>query len=445
MSEFIGTRIKWKQRAYCQSKQLAIMQKFELCDNVSKILAAKDLSLEEIEHFLNPKIKNLLPDPYQLKDMDKAIERTSKAISENEKIVIFGDYDVDGATSSALIKNYFSEIGIEVQIYIPDRIAEGYGLNVKSLKQMIKLYNPSLIITVDCGTMSFEAIDHAKDQNINVLVIDHHIGGVELPNAVAIINPNRVDETSQYKYLAAVGVSFLFLVGLNSHLKKQGYFKANSPDLMSYLDLVALGTVCDIMPLIGLNRAFVLRGLQLMNVRKNLGISGLCDLLSLAQKISAYHLGFVIGPRINAGGRVGYSYLGSKLLSSDNIYEIKEIALKLNQYNIERQLIESSVLEEAFAQAENQKLNNVIYVYGENWHPGVIGIVASRLKEKYNKISIVISMDGEYGKSSCRSVSGFDIGKAIINAKYQGLLKDGGGHAMAAGFTIEKNKSCQKY
>ncbi|MEO0347831.1 MAG: single-stranded-DNA-specific exonuclease RecJ [Pseudomonadota bacterium] len=431
--------IEWQLAPSNERDILMYSQKFNLPPISAQLLASKSLNLDEATNFLQPKIKNLLPDPSILLDLDKAVAIIIKAINEKQKIVIFGDYDVDGATSSALLYRVLSQITDPklLSIYIPDRIDEGYGPNVEAFDYLIKQGN-QLIITVDCGTLSFEPIAHAKNNGANVVVIDHHLSDTKLPQADAIVNPNRLDQTlNPLTTLAGVGVSFVVLVGLIRELRQQLFFNNKpEPDLMAQLDLVALGTVCDVMQLTGLNRALVKAGLKQMRKRLNLGITAICDLANLQQPANVYHLGFVIGPRINAGGRVGEASLGSTILTTTCPEQAKTIAGKLERYNLERKALEAQMLEQAMAQAEGQQQRQVIFATGQNWHPGVIGIVASRLKEKFNKPTAVIAINNGIGKASARSISGIDFGAAIISAKNEELLIAGGGHAMAAGFTV---------
>lgn len=418
-----------------------IKRQLNISDLLSTLIARNSRNLAEAEAIFQPKIKTLLPDPFHLRDMEKGVSRVIKAILAKEKICIFADYDVDGATSSALLKNIFDELGVDSFIYVPDRIMEGYGPNANSM-EYIKNQAVSLVITVDCGSVAFDAIEYANDIGLDVIVIDHHLTIDQMPKALAIINPNRLDEISEYKNLAAVGVSFLFAVGLCANLKKQSFFSKNNkpvPNLINQLDLVALGTVCDVMPLTGLNRAFVAQGLKVAAKRQNIGYNMLCDIAAIESAPNPYHLGFILGPRINAGGRVGKSSLGARLLSTKNAQEAKLLATELNEYNEARKAIELLLLEEAKQQAEAQKENSLIFIVGHNWHPGVIGIIAGRIKEQYNKPVAVIALSEEgIGKASCRSVKGIDFGCEIIDAKQKGLLVSGGGHAMAGGFTVLK-------
>lgn len=424
-----------------------IHQQFGVAMSVARVLALRnvnrDFNFEEIENFLNPTIKASLPDPFDLLDMDLAVKKIISVIKDKKKITVFGDYDVDGATSSALLKRFFASIGVEIGIYIPDRILEGYGPNVEALLNL-KKQGTDLVITVDCGTVAFEPLDAAHQAGLEVIVIDHHIGAFDKPQAIAVINPNRLDENFPHKNLAAVGVSFLLAVAVNKALRDCRFYVENNlqePNLLSLLDLVALGTVCDVMTLDGVNRAFVTQGLKVMKSRTNIGIRALFDVANLDEEPSAYHLGFVIGPRINAGGRVGKADLGARLLSTQNEEEANKIAGELNIYNNQRKDIEVNILEEAKNYLEPIHQNHpVLLAASSQWHQGVIGIVASRIKDLHNKPTAIIAIKDGIGKASCRSISGVDFGAAIIKAKLQGILIEGGGHKMAAGFSIAEEK-----
>ena len=424
-----------------------IHQQFGVAMSVARVLALRnvnrDFNFEEIENFLNPTIKASLPDPFDLLDMDLAVKKIISVIKDKKKITVFGDYDVDGATSSALLKRFFASIGFEIGIYIPDRILEGYGPNVEALLNL-KKQGTDLVITVDCGTVAFEPLDAAHQAGLEVIVIDHHIGAFDKPQAIAVINPNRLDENFPHKNLAAVGVSFLLAVAVNKALRDCGFYVENNlqePNLLSLLDLVALGTVCDVMTLDGVNRAFVTQGLKVMKSRTNIGIRALFDVANLDEEPSAYHLGFVIGPRINAGGRVGKADLGARLLSTQNEEEANKIAGELNIYNNQRKDIEVNILEEAKNYLEPIHQNHpVLLAASSQWHQGVVGIVASRIKDLHNKPTAIIAIKDGIGKASCRSISGVDFGAAIIKAKLQGILIEGGGHKMAAGFSIAEEK-----
>lgn len=426
----------WNLQAVDHSLVELLRKKLNISEIIARILTIKEISLSEAANFLKPTLRECMPDPFHLLDMEKAVNIICAAIINKKNIVIFGDYDVDGATSSALLKRFFALIGVQVEIYIPDRIGEGYGPTVNAFS-ILKEQGTDLIITVDCGTSSFDAIEYAINNAMEVVVIDHHLSGDNLPPANAIVNPSRFDETSEYAYLAAVGVAFLVAVAIVSTLRKKEYFLNRSePDLISLLDIVAIGTICDVVPLRTLNRAFVVQGLKILNKRKNPGVVAFCKLLNLESELGTYHLGYVIGPRINAGGRVGESFLGSKLLSTDNEEVAFEIAQKLELYNQERRAIESNVYDQALEQANKLSPDDsFILVAGKNWHPGVVGIVAGRLKEKLHKPVAVISLDEDKAKASCRAITGVDFGTAIVKAKEEGLLLSGGGHKMAAGFT----------
>ncbi len=417
------------------------MQKLGLSPTLSRLLIMRGHDLETAPSFLKPSLRQDLPDPLKLKDMSKAIQRLVTAITSNEKIVIWGDYDVDGATSSALLTRFFKAIGIPVAVYIPDRIKEGYGPNIPGI-QKFRDQGYAVMITVDCGTTSFEAI--AEAQGMDVIVLDHHASEAKLPSAFALVNPNRIDEsiesTHLFGHLAAVGISFLCIVALNRALRDAGFYSSvKEPDLMDLLDLVALGTVCDVMPLTGLNRTFVSQGLKVMAKRKNIGLKALADTSGLDEKPTPYHLGFVLGPRINAGGRVGESFLGSRLLSTENPEEAYEIAKKLDLYNQERRVLEAEASDQALLQVDPEA--PAIVVSRDGWHEGVIGIVAGRLKERFHKPTAVITWNPEgIGKASARSIPGFDFGRFVHKAHHLGYVLGGGGHAMAAGFSLTKEQ-----
>ena len=432
----------WISKRYNEDQVNFLKENFDLSEIVSKLIAIRNINIEEVKLFLNPKIKNFLPNPFILKDMEKAADRTVKAIKNNEKIGIFGDYDVDGATSTAILGNYFNQIDRKTEIYIPDRKSEGYGPNQQGFEKLIS-NGSKLIFTVDCGTLSFDTINFSQSKNTDVLVLDHHQSDLKLPNAFSIVNPNRFDDKSNLNYLCAAGVCFMFLVALNKKLREIDWFKKNNidePNLMNYLDLVSLGTVCDVVPLIGLNRAIVTQGLEVLKNKLNLGLKTLKNVCGIESNITTYHLGYVIGPRINAGGRVGKCSHGANLLLSKDSKETFKIATELESFNEERRLIESNMLKKIKNTISINSDDPVIVLSGHNWHEGIIGIIASRLKEKYNKPTVIISVEKGLGRASARSVSGFDIGTVIINAVQNKILKRGGGHKMAGGFTIDENK-----
>ncbi|MBO6483817.1 MAG: single-stranded-DNA-specific exonuclease RecJ [Pelagibacteraceae bacterium] len=432
----------WISKRYNEDQVNFLKENFDLSEIVSKLIAIRNINIEEVKLFLNPKIKNFLPNPFILKDMEKAADRTVKAIKNNEKIGIFGDYDVDGATSTAILGNYFNQIDRKIEIYIPDRKSEGYGPNQQGFEKLIS-NGSKLIFTVDCGTLSFDTINFSQSKNTDVLVLDHHQSDLKLPNAFSIVNPNRFDDKSNLNYLCAAGVCFMFLVALNKKLREIDWFKKNNidePNLMNYLDLVSLGTVCDVVPLIGLNRAIVSQGLEVLKNKLNLGLKTLKNVCGIESNITTYHLGYVIGPRINAGGRIGKCSHGANLLLSKDSKETFKIATELESFNEERRLIESNMLKKIKNTISINSDDPVIVLSGHNWHEGIIGIIASRLKEKYNKPTVIISVEKGLGRASARSVSGFDIGTVIINAVQNKILKKGGGHKMAGGFTIDENK-----
>ena len=415
-------------------------QEFDLTEAMSELLVNRNFNIEELSNFFDPKIKNLMPDPLVLKDMDKTINRLLKAILDKETIGIFGDYDVDGACSSAIIYSYLIKLGCKVEVHIPDRFTEGYGPNTQALMKL-KEQGCNLIITVDCGITAFEPLKKANEENIDIIIIDHHITEPNLPEAYSIINPNRFDEESKLGYLSAAGVCFLTLVALDRKLRENN-IKSNV-DLKLYLDLVALATICDVVPLRFLNRAFVSTGLKVMGWRQNHGLKALFDLSNLREIPNEQNLGYIIGPRINAAGRLGNSNLGVQLLCCNSEVEASVIADKLNQLNEKRKDIQNSVLESAIDKLNKEDISNknVIVLADTEWHEGVIGIVAGRIKDRFHKPSIIISINKDgIGKGSSRSVSGFDIGSAIIAAQQNGILLSGGGHAMAAGLTVEQQK-----
>ncbi|RVT94325.1 single-stranded-DNA-specific exonuclease RecJ [Sphingomonas crocodyli] len=412
---------------------------FEPDDLVTQLLLARGCPRDAVEEHRAPTIRAFMPDPSIFRDMDRAAERLADAVITGEAVTVFGDYDVDGATSAALLIRLLRELGCPVGYYIPDRLMEGYGPSGEALVR-IGTAGSKLIVTVDCGAQAFEALAQASAAGIEVIVVDHHKCAATLPDALAVVNPNRLDEDegAAHGHLAAVGVAFLLGAALLRVLRARGYFAGKTePKILELLDIVALGTVADVAQLKGLNRAFVAQGLKVMANRRNVGLAALIGAARLNRAPTCTDLGFALGPRINAGGRVGKSDLGVRLLTTENPDEATEIAAELDRLNEERRAIEANVQAEAEAAALHQGNRAVAVVSGEGWHPGVIGIVAGRLKEKLGKPAIVIALDDEgVGKGSGRSVSGVDLGAAILAAKDMGLLVAGGGHAMAAGLTV---------
>ena len=432
----------WVLKQYNQEDVVFFKDNFSLDEITSKLLSIRNIKKEEVKGFLNPSIKNFLPNPYTLNDMQKSCKKVFDIINRDSKIGIFGDYDVDGASATALLGNYFSALGSNYITYIPDRKKEGYGPSIEAFKYFID-NKINLIFTVDCGTLSFEAIEYAKNNDIDVIVLDHHQSKINLPKAHSIVNPNRIDDKSNLKYLCAAGVTFMFLVALNKELRTNNWFKRRNvvePNLIEYLDLVTLGTICDVVPLIGLNRAIVTQGLKILKSKKNLGLKTLLNVCGIENSPNIYHVGYMLGPRINAGGRVGKSSHGANLLLNNNPKEAFKIATELDQFNKERQYLEKDVLDKIQKEIKIDISEPVIIICGKNWHEGVIGIVAARIKDKFNKPVIIISIEKDIGKASARSIVGFDIGSVIIAATQENILMKGGGHKMAGGFTIKADQ-----
>lgn len=397
-------------------------------------LARRGVSADEAERFLDPKLKDLLPDPLTLKDMDKAAARFLAALKARERIAVFADYDVDGGTSAALLLTWLRDMGHQATLYIPDRIDEGYGPNDTAMAALARDHD--LIVCVDCGTLSHGPIAAAK--GADVVVLDHHLGGETLPDCVAVVNPNRQDESGDLAHLCAASVVFLMLVEANRLLRADG---TKGPDLIAALDLVALATVADVAPLIGVNRALVRQGLKVMAGRHRIGLRALADVARMDTAPTSYSLGFLLGPRINAGGRIGAADLGARLLATQDPHEAQALAERLDMLNTERREIENAVRESAIAQAEARGLDGpLVWAAGEGWHPGVVGIVASRLKESSNRPAVVIGFDGDEGKGSGRSIAGVDLGASIQRLAAEGLLVKGGGHKMAAGLTVMRDE-----
>lgn len=426
-----------------ENTALAIAQGHGVPDIVARVLAGRGVAQDDAERFLDPTIRDLLPNPRTFTDMDKAAGRIADAVLRGERVAIFGDYDVDGAASSALMQRYLTHYGVETEIYIPDRIFEGYGPNPDAMRELVGR-GAKLIITVDCGTNSAASIAAANEAGADVVVLDHHQVGGALPDAIAIVNPNREDDLSGQGHLCAAGVVFVTLVRTVSVLREREAHAA-APDLLGWLDLVALATVCDVVPLVGVNRAFVVKGLVAMRRMGNAGLSALSRVSRIGEPLNPYHLGFIIGPRINAGGRIGDAALGSRLLADDDPVTALSVAETLDRLNQERQAMEQSMLAEAKAEADVELAAgdgpSVIVTASDRWHAGIVGLLAARLKEHARRPAFAINFNSTgTGTGSGRSIPGFDLGRMVRAAVDKGLLVKGGGHAMAAGITIQRDK-----
>ena len=418
---------KWVIKPANQQSIESLCQKKNLNHLFSKILTSKGISESNYDNYIDPKIKNFLPNPFIFKDMEEAIRKIYFHIIGKNKITLYGDYDVDGASACAILSKYLKNLGVGHDIYIPDRVKDGYGPNIKAFEKIINNQS-KLIIMLDCGTQSFDSIAYANQKEVDTIVIDHHKSIEIIPKAHAVINPNRFDEDGAYGYLCAAGLVFIFLVALNRHLINEKYFTKNNliiPDLLDFLDIVMLGTVCDVVPLIELNRAFVKQGLKIMSKRKNLGLKTLSDMSEISYMPTSKDVGFKIGPKINAGGRIGQSDLGVNLLLSSEPEKAYLISKQLHDLNLKRRDIENKVLLDAIDKADKEKKNNIIVLHSNDWHEGIIGIIASRIVDLYNKPCIVISTQKDIAKGSARSVQGFDIGLAIIKAKQKNLIIKG--------------------
>jgi single-stranded-DNA-specific exonuclease len=427
-----------------QAQALAMMQHHGLADLLARVLAGRGIAVDEVVAYLDPTLRQLLPDPSSLADMDAAAARLGAAIQAGETIAIFGDYDVDGAASAALLDDFLTATGTPHLIHIPDRIFEGYGPNVQAIAALAEA-EATLLVCVDCGTTSHAPLAEARRLGLDVMVLDHHQAPEQLPDAL-VVNPNRQDDLSGLGQLCAAGVVFLALIAVNRVLRQANFWSAArpAPDLLTGLDLVALATVADVAPLTGLNRAFVTKGLALMRGRERVGLAALFDVAGAGGPPSAHHLGFLIGPRINAGGRIGDAALGAKLLASRDSIAARDIAESLNRLNRERQTVEAATLEiataEALAAAERTEATAAILVAGDGWHPGVVGLVASQLKERFRRPAFAIAFEGDTGTGSGRSIAGVDLGRAVRAAVEAGLAIKGGGHAMAAGVTLASER-----
>ena len=436
------TDSKWQVKTFDERQAELISQKFEVSNLIAKLFSIRNISIDDIASYLNPTLKDNMPDPNILMDMEKACERILVALKNNEKIAIFGDYDVDGSTSTSCLIKYFNLLGVEVVYHIPDRFTEGYGPNKEAFQKFID-QNINIIFTLDCGTLAYNEIKFAKDNNIDVIVIDHHQPEINLPEAYAMINPNRLDDTTNLGYLAAVGVTFMFIVGLNRKLRESKWFDniLKEPNIISLLDMVSLGTICDVVPLVGINRLLVQKGLEVFSKKPNIGLTALIDKANINNKISTYDLGFKLGPRINAGGRLGKSKHGTELLTCEDEAKAADIATELDNFNKERQTIEAHILKTAIDSLTSEQIDKkIIFAYGQDWHEGVIGIIASRIKQKFKKPCIVSSAKNGIAKGSGRSIKGIDLGNLIIAATQKGIVTQGGGHAMAAGLTLDEDK-----
>jgi single-stranded-DNA-specific exonuclease len=437
--------VAWEHRLGARQENiaLAIAQTTGMPEITARVLAGRDVLPENAERFLDPTIRELLPDPGRLTDMEMAAGRIADAVARHEKVAIFGDYDVDGAASSAMMKRFLGHYGIEAEIYIPDRIFEGYGPNPDAMRELARR-GASLIVTVDCGTNSGPAIAAANEAGAEVVVLDHHQVGGPLPAALAIVNPNREDDLSGQGHLCAAGVVFLALVRTAGVLRERGHAHA-APDLLGYLDLAALATVCDVVPLVGVNRAFVAKGLVAMRRRENAGIAALAELCRIGEPIGTFHLSFLIGPRINAGGRIGDAALGARMLATDDAGEARAIGEQLCRLNDERQAMEAEMLAAARAEADAELAAGegpaVLVTASDGWHPGIVGLIAARLKEHARRPAFAIAFGANgMGTGSGRSIPGFDLGRLVRDAFAEDLIVKGGGHAMAAGITVERGK-----
>ena len=441
----LGRRWRARLDSSGESQSLALTQAYGLDDLLARILVGRGVLLSDLETYLNPSLRALLPNPASLQDMTQAVSRLARALTSGEQVAVFGDYDVDGACSAALLIDYFRAAGgLEPLLHIPDRIFEGYGPNVEAIQQLAA-QGAKLLITVDCGTTSHEALAAARSLGMDVIVLDHHQAPLDLPNAM-IVNPNRQDDLSGQGILCAAGVVFLALVALNRALQELGWWdeERRAPDLLAALDLVALATVADVAPLTGLNRAFVVQGLKVLSNRHRIGLAALLAVSRLEGPLKAQHLGFALGPRINAGGRIGDASLGCRLLTIGNSSEAERLAAQLDRLNVERREIEQRSVDEALALAEQRfmKTNRLscLIVESDDWHPGVVGLIASRLKDRFNIPSFAFASKGNKLTGSGRSLSGVDIGRAVRNCVEAGVAEKGGGHAMAAGVTLDREQ-----
>ncbi len=434
----------WMMSAVNEKVAELISQRYNLPYLAASIIAARGVDVNDVPAFLDPKLQNLMPNPFVLKDMEKAAKRIADAVIKRQKVAIIGDYDVDGATSTSVLRSFLEAVGCVPEVHIPER-DEGYGPSRQAV-DVFKAQGADVLVTVDCGTTAFDVLEYAAEQGMDVIVLDHHEAEVRLPKIYAVVNPKRLDEDNDYpylRYMAAVGVVFMAVVAVNRELREQHFYGQEfaEPNLIQWLDLVALGTVCDVVPLKGLNRAYVRQGLKIMANRQNVGLTALIDKAGLTDAPTAFHLGYVLGPRINACGRVGEAHLGNKLLCCKDTYQADLWAEKLNEFNIQRKDIESYVMLSAIETLEGTPQEYPIaFVYGRDWHQGVIGIVAGKLKERYNVPSFVMSIEADEVKGSARSIPQIDLGALVIAAKEKGIITKGGGHTMAAGFSLNEDR-----
>jgi single-stranded-DNA-specific exonuclease len=430
---------RWRAPAATDGEAALIAQALGLPEIVGRLLAQRGIGRDAAPLFLAPRLREQLPDPAHLRDMVPAVERLVRAVRARERIIVFGDYDVDGATAAALLLRFFAAVGGDAGVYVPDRLREGYGPNAAALLRL-KAEGAGVVVTVDCGATAHEPLAAAAAAGLDVIVIDHHAGEPLLPRALALVNPNRLDESGSHGALAAVGVAFLLVVALNRALRDSGWYAGrDEPDLLQWLDLVALGTVCDVVPLTGLNRALVAQGIRVARRGGNPGLQALMAVGGITAPIDAYHFGFVLGPRVNAGGRVGAADLGARLLATDDPAVAADLARRLDDFNRERREIEAATLVAAIDAVEAAPQSpSLVFAAAEGWHPGVIGIVAARLKERYGRPACIVAIEDGIGKGSGRSIPGLALGPAVLAARQAGLLVNGGGHAMAAGFTAKE-------
>ncbi|NWH08516.1 MAG: single-stranded-DNA-specific exonuclease RecJ [Alphaproteobacteria bacterium] len=433
---------KWRLRPLNERDALAHAQRLGVPEIIGRLLAGRGVALDAGASFLNPTLRECLPDPSSVAGMEAGVERLAEGITRGEAVAVFGDYDVDGATSSALLWHYFNSLGLPLRVYIPDRMREGYGPNAAALRRLAA-EGIKLCVTVDCGTLAHGALAEGVGAGLEIIVADHHLPGATLPPVCAVINPNRLDDRSGCGQLAAVGVTFLLIAGVNRALRRRGYFGAGraEPDLTRFLDLVALGTVCDVVPLTGVNRALVTQGLKVMAKGGNKGLGALMRVAGVKAAPRAFDLGFLLGPRINAGGRVGQAGLGVSLLTAMDETRAAELALRLDTHNRERQAIEAHVLEDAIGDAQRRGVRaGLVAAAGPGFHPGVVGIVAARLKERFGLPAFVFSLQNGEAKGSARSIAGVDVGSAVHRLLGDGVILSGGGHAAAAGLTVAEER-----